>query len=85
MNTKDATMNHCKTCKHWTPVQEKYPGAFKSPDVNAGGICGSPKLVEDYSGTHEADMLVYSYPEGGEFWTGIDFGCVHHEASDPKA
>ena len=46
-------MNHCKTCKHWTRAQEKYPGAFKSPDVNAGGICGSPKLVEDYSGTHE--------------------------------
>ena len=29
--------------------------------------------------------LVYSYPEGGEFLTGPDFGCVHHEASDPKA
>ena len=80
MNTKDATMNHCKTCKHWTRVQEKYPGAFKSPDVNAGGICGSQKVVADYSGTHEADILVYPYPEGGEFWTGPDFGCVHHRA-----
>ena len=79
MNTKDATMNHCKTCKHWTRVQEKYPGAFKSPDVNAGGICGSEKLTEDW-GEHGADMLVYSYPEGGEFWAGPDFGCVHHRA-----
>ena len=34
-------MNHCKTCKHWTPVQEKYPGAFKSPDVNAGAFAGA--------------------------------------------
>ena len=84
MNTKDATMNHCKTCKHWTRVQEKYPDAFKSLDENAGGICGSEKLTEDW-GEHGADMLVYSYPEGGEFWTGLDFGCVHHEASDPKA
>ena len=68
-------MNHCKTCKHWTLVQEK----FKSLDENAGGICGSLKLTEDL-GRHGADMLVYSYPEGGEFWTGPDFGCVHHRA-----
>ena len=78
MNTKDAAMNHCKTCKHWTRFREKYPGAYKSPDVDAGGICQSSKLVEE--GAHGADMLVYSYAEGGEFWTGPEFGCVHHQA-----
>ncbi len=25
------------------------------------------------------DHLIYSYYEGGSFWVGQSFGCVHHE------
>jgi hypothetical protein len=48
-------------------------------DTRAGGICRSDKLIEDWGQGHGADMLVYPYSEGGSFWTGPDFGCVHHE------
>ncbi len=27
----------------------------------------------------ESDMLIYSYNEGGGFWVGEKFGCVHGE------
>lgn len=70
-------MNHCKTCKYWSPARKKYPLLPASDDVGAGGFCQSQKLAEDI-GQHDADMLVYSYSEGGDFWTGPDFGCVHH-------
>ena len=72
-------MERCKTCKHWTPYATKYPNGGAREDERAGGICGSAKLVEDYGQGHGADMLVYPYSEGGEFWTGPDFGCVNHE------
>jgi hypothetical protein len=26
-------------------------------------------------------MLIYEYSEGGVFWTGPDFGCVHHQSA----
>ena len=26
------------------------------------------------------DHLVYDYYEGGDFWVGENFGCVHHES-----
>jgi hypothetical protein len=71
-------MSDCKTCKHWTPYSAKYPDRAHREDKQAGGICGNDKLTENY-GHHGADMLVYSYNEGGEFWTGPDFSCVHHE------
>lgn len=65
----------CKTCKHWSPLSK----SCRDPEVAAGGICKSSKLVEDQGQGHGADMLVYRYSEGGEFWTGPGFGCVHHE------
>ncbi len=48
-------------------------------DEHTGGICGSNKLAEDRGQGYGHDMLVYPYNEGGEFWTGPEFGCVHHE------
>ena len=61
-------------------------------DVNARGVCGTckhrdadghcqnDKLAENW--WHEedgkADMLIYDYIEGGGFWVGELFGCVHH-------
>ena len=57
-------MNTCKTCQH----------------RGADGYCNSEKLQEDMGWTNEEkkDMLVYRYTEGGGFWVGENFGCVHH-------
>jgi hypothetical protein len=63
-------MEHCKTCKNWK--------RFSTEDED-GGECKSEKLTEPAGHDDETDMLVYSYDEGGVFWTGPDFGCVHHE------
>jgi hypothetical protein len=53
--------------------------AKQREDRRAGGICRSEKLTENWGQEHGADMLLYEYDEGGGFWTGPDFGCVHHE------
>lgn len=43
------------------------------------GMCKSEKLAESEGQSEELrrDMLVYSYSEGGAFWVGENFGCVH--------
>ena len=57
---------HCKTCAH--------------RDEN--GYCRSQKLAERLNqrneDTESADMLLYDYYEGGGFWVGPEFGCVHY-------
>ncbi len=70
MVTRSVNMKTCKTCK-WR--QEKPPTH----------VCTSPKIGERGQ-FHNADpedmqdVLIYSYDEGGFFWVGPDFGCVHH-------
>ena len=71
-------MERCKTCKHWTPYSIKYPNDYVSEDKRSGGICGNEKLTEYGGQGHGVDMLLYPYNEGGEFWTGPEFGCVNH-------
>ncbi len=58
-------MNYCETCKHW----------------GERGFCSSSKIEDGdrYPLEKAADMLLYSYPEGGVFRVGPRFGCVHHE------
>jgi hypothetical protein len=62
-------MNFCETCEY----------------RNAEGICGSNKIMEDLAANYEAiesqDMMIYPYQEGGKFWVGPKFGCVHHASS----
>lgn len=57
-------MSYCETCKY----------------RNEDGWCEHPKLREERYGNLETedDELVYSYYEGGWFWVGPKFGCVHH-------
>ena len=57
-------MNTCRTCK------------FR----NADGKCINDKLDEDTGQSDEKrkDMLLYEYSEGGGFFVGESFGCVHH-------
>ena len=72
-------MDRCKTCEHWAPCSSDTSFANRKNDEKAGGICRSDKITEDHWGRHGSDWLVYPYQEGGYFWTGPDFGCVHHE------
>ncbi len=63
------SIGHCKTCKYWL-VKERF----------SGGHCGNgDKIAEDDGQDYLSDMLIYEYSEGGRFWTGPEFGCVHHE------
>jgi hypothetical protein len=73
-------MAPCKTCAHWTD------GApYGQPEQYAVRECRCPKLQEGFYGP-EMDLLCYSYQEGGTFFTGPNFGCVHHlENSDGNA
>jgi hypothetical protein len=56
---------YCETCK-WR---------------SEGGYCeNNEKILEgDHWEKNKEDQLVYSYQEGGSFWVGPKFGCVHHE------
>jgi hypothetical protein len=47
---------------------------------NTAGYCQSDKLSEDRGQSDEKkdDMLIYDYTEGGGFWVGARFGCVHY-------
>ena len=72
-------MNKCETCK-W----HKEDPWIAEPVKSMGNICVCPKLTEDDGiEDYQVNTLVYSYPEGGNFWTGNEFGCVHHEI-DPS-
>jgi hypothetical protein len=59
------TIGRCKNCD------------WRSRD----GVCDNEqKIHEDMCakpGGDQADCLVYSYYEGGAFWVGPEFGCVH--------
>jgi hypothetical protein len=72
-------MNTCKTCK-WHKAENRDPR-----QAEGGAFCRCPKIYEETCGPdgadeYAADHCVYSYSEGGSFWTGDNFGCVHHEA-----
>lgn len=69
----------CKTCKLWEKCGPNYYPSRRA----MGGYCTSPKMVEG-TGSFGADTLEYSYDEGGSFWTGPNFGCVHHKATNQK-
>ena len=70
-------MNTCKTCKHWEQVIIDSPIAWLQRR-SSGGYCKNSKLCEDWDDAYQPDQLVYSYMENGTFWTGPNFGCVHH-------
>ena len=65
-------MTTCRTCAHWT---EEAP--YSQPERFVVRVCAGIKLQEGFY-DHGTDSLCYSYMEGGAFYTGPDFGCVHH-------
>ena len=68
-------MKYCETCGLWKKAEVL---SDASDDKKAGGYCHSEKIMEDEN-EFEPDTLVYDYNEGGGFWTGPKFGCVHHK------
>jgi len=68
---EDTSIGKCKTC------------AFRENDY-----CMNEKLREDDNETfhltfeEKNDCLIYSYDDGGNFWVGENFGCVHWEGID---
>ncbi len=59
----------CQNCKHWKRI---------CPEHSYGECENNAKIHENFhQTTDEADHLIYSYYEGGNFSTGKDFGCVH--------
>jgi hypothetical protein len=73
----------CKTCRFW--VLHKNP---EYTDGIAGGFCENDERLHeaDYRRPkYGSDHLVYSYYESGSFWTGPEFGCVHHSTADRES
>lgn len=70
------TEHTCDSCNHWVQYVKLYP--MSSTNLAQGGVCRCPKIAED-CGQPINDMLLYEYNEGGHFYTGPKFGCVHHE------
>lgn len=67
-------MKTCKDCKHWRAEGDMGRATY-DPIGKQGGYCFSTKLTEE--SPYELDALVYSFAEGGAFWTGPNFGCIH--------
>ena len=57
-------MKYCETCMY-----------------RVNELCLNEKINQGFyfSDDVSQDMLIYSYAEGGAFWVGPKFGCVHHK------
>lgn len=81
-------MNRCKTCKFWDRAE--LDNEFYHDNM---GLCSSNKLNDndyydrEFRIANKEDMLIYQWHEGGNFYTGSEFGCVHHkeEAKNEQA
>jgi hypothetical protein len=76
-------MDQCRTCKYWLKYTTLYPNSNDAESKKAGGFCQSENITEFYDDEYKPNTLVYTYSEGGSFWTGSEFGCVHHKARIP--
>lgn len=65
-------MKTCKTCAYWS---DQAP--FGQPNRFVHRMCECHKLDEDVYEDSPTDTLRYSYREGGCFYSGPDFGCIH--------
>ena len=69
-------MNTCRNCTFWN----------NDDTYNCRGNllqCTNEKLREGIEDA-KLDELCYAYYEGGGFYTGPDFGCVHWEKINSK-
>ncbi len=64
----------CKTCKWWG-IQPNPSG-----DKASRECMNWAKIGHNTTGL---DAVTYSGKKCGSFWTGLDFGCVHHARRTP--
>ena len=70
MSGKMTDYPRCKTCKHWDRQGPQWEGLYG---------CMNPKVVDGFGTVDEANAMM------GDFYTGPDFGCIHHEPKEsPK-
>ena len=68
-------MSACETCKHWNDTIAPY-----GRREYLTRKCENEKFQQGlYLGKEKVDELYYVYDEGGWFFTGPKFGCIHHE------
>jgi hypothetical protein len=70
--------NYCETCKHRDSTATP-----ASPCLHNYRVCNNGnKLLEGHGWDDNDDSLIYAYDEGGCFYVGPKFGCVHHEEKE---
>ena len=71
-------MNRCKTCKFRNKDDECTNSKISDNARWPGGYYENEE-EERENREQTNDMLLYSYDEGGSFFVGEEFGCVHWE------
>ena len=66
-------MNTCKDCKWWQDVVHRKHKYCNHPDL----------MPLDDTADYKLDSLLY-WDKNEKFWSGPDFGCIHHEPKDEK-
>lgn len=74
-------MNTCKECKWWDAIGEdderEYPLHRRCQNPKFVERCPNPYVSDE---PDPGDSMIYCYEEGGAFYPGPDFGCIHFEA-----
>lgn len=68
-------MKTCRTCIHWVEAEHARAGDHE---------CDNREKIHEEEELGSTDHLAYSYYEGGSFFPGPDFGCVHHKEREPS-
>jgi hypothetical protein len=71
-------IKRCKTCKFRNEEGECTSSKF-ADNVSWYGSYDDTEEEQKEHDEKVRDMLLYSYDEGGSFFVGEDFGCVHYE------
>lgn len=71
MEGKPITIGRCGACKHRDNQGCCDVEKIRNPDAWAAW--------PNDDNPETKDALIYEYSEGGRFWVGPNFGCVHWE------
>lgn len=68
-NDRKPEMPRCRTCKHWREDTSEDSGKCGALSVDPYG----------WADANDDTVRIVVGSKGDGFWTGPDFGCVHHE------
>lgn len=87
-------MKTCGTCEFWSEGKKYNGGEYSYECPDGFGGCGNFEKIkrrvhmvkDEYSDWSEMalDMMVTENDESWGFWTGKDFGCIHHKSGNDK-